>query len=127
LACYEEESEEFQSICKIGTGFSEEALAKFKDEFSNHIIPGPKPYYRYCDDHKPDVWFDDAFVWEVLAADLSISPAHRAALGKVDPDKGIALRFPRFIRVREDKGPTQATDATQVAEMYLRQFQNQTK
>eukprot|EP00906_Rhabdomonas_costata_P024196 RCo034816 len=124
LACFDEDSEDFQSICKIGTGFSEEMLAKLSEDLKPHIIPVPRPYYRFAEDHRPDVWFADHFVWEVLAADLSVSPAHRAALGKVDPEKGIALRFPRFIRVRDDKTPSEATDASQVAEMYRRQFQH---
>eukprot|EP01012_Entosiphon_sulcatum_P047072 TRINITY_DN636_c0_g1_i1.p1 TRINITY_DN636_c0_g1~~TRINITY_DN636_c0_g1_i1.p1 ORF type:complete len:708 (+),score=105.73 TRINITY_DN636_c0_g1_i1:1073-3196(+) len=122
LACYDDESEEFQSICKIGTGFSEEALEQFTSELTEKTIDQPKPYYRFADDHRPDVWFEEAVVWEILAADLSISPAHLAALGKVDSEKGIALRFPRFIRTRPDKSPTDATTATQVAEMFQRQF-----
>lgn len=56
LAVYNQEAEEFQSISKIGTGFSEEQLKQFYEQLKELTVPSPKPYYR-CSSrlrrHKP--------------------------------------------------------------------------
>lgn len=104
-------------------GFTDEDLRVHSDFFNNHVISSAKSYYRYDYSLEPDVWFEPVQVWEVKCADLSLSPIHRAAIGIVDNERGISLRFPRFIRIRNDKSPENATDSNQVAIMYKSQDQ----
>lgn len=72
-----------KSYFQIGTGFSDEALQKHTTFFKQHVIPQPRPYFRYDSQHEPDHWFDAVQVWEIKCADLSLSPVHRAAIGIV--------------------------------------------
>lgn len=122
LACYDEESEEFQSVCKIGTGFSDEDLQTLSANLNKHKINDKSSQYNVTDQLECDVWFDAVQVWEVKAADLSKSSAHRGAVGKTgEPGRGIGLRFPRFERIRDDKRPDQATSSEQILDIYYNQ------
>ncbi|XP_056149207.1 DNA ligase 1 [Lampris incognitus] len=125
LACYDDDNEEFQSVCKIGTGFKDEDLEQHYKFLKEHILPNPRAYYRVDQSAEPDVWLDAMQVWEVKCADLSLSPIYKAAMGLVDPEKGISLRFPRFLRIRDDKKPEEATTGAQMADFYKKQQQIQ--
>jgi len=122
LACYDADTEDFQSVCKIGTGFSDEDLQTLAKSLNEHIIPAKSSQYNTSDALECDVWFDAVQVWEVKAADLSKSSAHRGAVGKAgEAGRGIGLRFPRFERVRDDKKPVEATTSDQILDMYYSQ------
>lgn len=105
------------------SGFTDESLQAHTNFFKKYIIPIKKSYICCDTTLHPDDWFDPVQVWEVKCADLSISPIHKAAIGIVDPEKGISLRFPRFIRIRDDKNPEMATTAREVSHMYNSQDQ----
>lgn len=124
LGSYNADSEEYETVCKIGTGFSEADLEKFHDQLKDTVVKDKKSYISHSDasNQQPDVWFEPKYVWEVLTADLSLSPVYKA--GMQEMGKGISLRFPRFMRVREDKGPEQATTSEQIVEFYQRQTHN---
>jgi len=82
LACYDAEAETYQTICKIGTGFSEEMLKSHWDTL--HPLETEKPRGDISvGGAKPDIWFEPKVVWEVLTADLSLSPIYTAAQGVV--------------------------------------------
>ena len=131
LACYDADSEEYQTICKIGTGFSEEALASHYATFQPLETEKARGDIK-VGGAKPDVWIEPKVVWEVLTADLSLSPVYTAAQGlvrdiardfisdslskqKID-ERGISLRFPRFLRIRDDKNADDATGPEQVSD-----------
>ncbi|TAQ83420.1 hypothetical protein B7494_g8252 [Chlorociboria aeruginascens] len=126
LACYNNQSEVYETICNIGTGFSESILEELHSQLKELVIDRPKPFYSHSsgNQHQPDVWFEPQYVWEVKTADLTLSPRYKAGCKEgVDTsgEKGISLRFPRFIKVRDDKKPDMATSSRQVAEMYRKQ------
>lgn len=132
LACYNPGADVYETICNIGTGFSEAVLDDLYTQLSATVIDRPKPFYSHSTggQHQPDVWFEPRFVWEVRTADLTLSPRYKAACREgVDAtatttsgdSRGISLRFPRFIRVRDDKKTAEATTSRQVAEMFRRQ------
>ena len=82
LACYDSDSEEYQTICKIGTGFSEEVLQSHYDALKSLELEKARRDIK-AGGAKPDVWFEPKIVWEVLTADLSLSPVYTAAQGLV--------------------------------------------
>ncbi|KAG6857544.1 hypothetical protein H0H87_000143 [Tephrocybe sp. NHM501043] len=82
LACYDSDSEEYQTICKIGTGFSEEMLQSHYDTLKPLELAKVRGDVK-VGGAKPDIWFEPQVVWEVLTADLSLSPIYTAAQGLV--------------------------------------------
>jgi DNA ligase 1 len=120
LGCYNPENEEYETVCKIGTGFSDENLEAFYNELSKTVINEPKGYFSFTPSASPDVWFEPTKVWEIKTADLTLSPVYTAGIEKIG-GKGISLRFPRFIRVRDDKAPEDSTNSEQIVEMYQSQ------
>ncbi|KAK7193386.1 DNA ligase 1 [Paraphaeosphaeria sporulosa] len=124
LACYNPGTEKYETVCNIGTGFSEAILETLHKQLSEIVIARPKPFYTHSSGNKdqPDVWFEPRYVWEVKTADLTLSPRYKAAADEVaGGGKGVSLRFPRFIKEREDKKPDMASTSRMIAEMYSRQ------
>lgn len=117
MACYNPDSEEFQSVCRVMSGFSDSFYTEMKEVYSGEkILSNKPPYYQTAE--VPDMWFSPELVWEIRGADFTISPVHHAAIGLIHPSRGISIRFPRFIRSLSDRKPEECSTATDIAEMF---------
>ncbi|XP_028785526.1 DNA ligase 6-like isoform X2 [Neltuma alba] len=117
MACYNPETEEYQSVCRVMSGFSDAFYMEMKEFFSEDKILSKKPpYYRTAE--VPDKWFCPLLVWEIRGAEFTVSPVHQAALGLVHPSRGISIRFPRFVRNVLDRNPEECSTAADIAEMF---------
>jgi DNA ligase-1 len=103
------------------SGFTDVMYGSLVESFAAHVIPKPKAYYQVDATLTPSVWFNANRVWEIRGADLTLSPKHSAARGLVDETRGISLRFPSFIRVRQDKAVEDATTSQQIAQLWRMQ------
>ncbi|XP_021862658.2 DNA ligase 6 isoform X3 [Spinacia oleracea] len=117
MACYNPDTEEYESLCRVMTGFSDAFYKEMKDLLSGDKILTRKPLY-YRTDEVPDMWFSAEMVWEIRGADLTVSPVHKAAVAIVHPSRGISMRFPRFVRSLSDRRPEDCSTSTEVAEMF---------
>eukprot|EP01094_Clydonella_sp_ATCC50884_P018427 TRINITY_DN3408_c0_g1_i1.p1 TRINITY_DN3408_c0_g1~~TRINITY_DN3408_c0_g1_i1.p1 ORF type:complete len:115 (+),score=5.84 TRINITY_DN3408_c0_g1_i1:112-456(+) len=108
---------------QVGTGLTEIALEARTTFLCSHTIPAQPPHFRVCPKMAADVdvWFEPCQVWEVEAADVTTSPTYRGASSYLGPDKGLGLRFPRFIRISSRTQPEQATSAGDLVEKYCQE------
>ncbi|MBI5151893.1 MAG: ATP-dependent DNA ligase [Candidatus Pacebacteria bacterium] len=100
VGVYDEKSDTFRTVAKIGTGLSDEQWREMKVRCERLSSSGAPKNYIVAEPLIPDVWTKAALVVEVAADEITNSPTHSAEK---------ALRFPRLVRIRDDKGPGQAT------------------
>ncbi|WOK98011.1 DNA ligase 6 isoform X1 [Canna indica] len=72
MACYNPDAEEFQSVCRVMSGFSDSFYIEMKEFFSGERLLLRKPSY-YQTDESPDLWFPPELVWEIRGAAVQIS------------------------------------------------------
>ncbi|MEM2188953.1 MAG: ATP-dependent DNA ligase [Nitrososphaerota archaeon] len=121
MAAYNREKDVFQSVCKVGSGFTDEDLKKLPEMLRLHEVPRKHP--RVETGMEADVWFEPKLVLEIIGDEITISPIHTAAWGVIKEGFGLAIRFPRFTgRYRFDKAPEDATTVDELLEMYRRQL-----
>ncbi|EKE13018.1 MAG: hypothetical protein ACD_13C00106G0011 [uncultured bacterium] len=96
----------FKSVTKVGTGLSDEQFRELKARLTKIQVKEKPKEYIVNKDLYPDFWVTPSVVIELAADEITVSPKHTA---------GLALRFPRLIRFRDDRS---VIDVTTVNELH---------
>ncbi|MGI0141760.1 MAG: ATP-dependent DNA ligase [Candidatus Micrarchaeales archaeon] len=119
-AAYNKKSDMFESISRLGTGFSEKQMTELQKVLDKAKLKN-KPA-RVASVMVPDFWVDPKYVVTIRADEITRSPMHMCGMEKL-PDGtevGYALRFPRLISdgIREDKSVEDATTTKEIIKMF---------
>jgi len=121
LATYNPSENQFETITKCGTGFTDEDLNKLLEMMKRHQLS--QRHHRVKSLLKADEWFIPAVVIEVLGSEVTLSPIHTSAMNKIRKGSGLAIRFPRFTgNYRLDKSPEDATTDHEMVSIYKQQL-----
>ena len=120
LATYNSENDTFPSICKVGTGFTDESLDQLYQLLSPNVTI--KMNSRIESDMEADVWFEPNLVIEIVASEITLSPIHKTGFDVLRKDSGFALRFPKFTgKIRTEKHVEDASTDEEVIALYKTQ------
>lgn len=89
-------------LSRVATGFSDEQLTEVYELMKDRVVKKTGK----------EVMFEPDLVFEVGYAELQVSPTYEG---------GFALRFPRFIRIRDDKAVADVETLDSIRERYDRQ------
>ena len=129
MGTYDHKTGKVYSVCSIGTGLNDEKLEQLTNKSFEHYIPAPL-INNHTDLEKfnivvpkvlfkqIDCWLKPNMVWEIGGSDITTSKASSSGMG---------IRFPKFIRTREDKDLLSSTSRQQLEEMQQAQKSKKSK
>ena len=128
MATRNEESGALEAVCKCMSGFTDAFYKANREFYDDGEESGEakntrtqKPSFLEYFGPTPDVWFEPQEVWEMAFADITVSPTYTAAIGLVSDERGLSLRFPRFLKKREDKSLEEASTSDFLAGLFRKQ------
>jgi DNA ligase-3 len=103
MGCFDPDSQQWKTVCKVGSGFDEAELKDVQQGLLQQMVPlekgaAPPGWLQVHKNLLPDMVIVDprqAPVWEIAGSEFTRSPVHTA--------QGLSLRFPRLLKTRADK------------------------
>ncbi len=113
LAAQHSQTGTLKTVTRVGSGFTDEELEELTKRFEKLKV-GEKPS-QVDSEIDPDYWFKPKEVFEINYEEIQKSPSSEAHTS------GFGLRFPRFVRIREDLDASSADSVMDVKKLFEKQ------
>lgn len=112
LAARDAKTGQLYTVTKLGSGFTDEQLEEFTKAFKKLVVDR-KPENVFAE-IEPDYWLKPEVVFEIIYEEIQKSPAEKHT-------SGFGLRFPRFVKLREDKSVDEINTIEEIEQLYIEQ------
>lgn len=113
VGCRNKKTGKIETVAKVGSGLTEASLEEINVLLEK--IRVPKKPEEYFSDLVPDFWVYPKYVVEIFYDEITKSPVHTCAKEELG---GLALRFPRFARLRSDKDPESTNTTEEIISLF---------
>jgi DNA ligase 1 len=120
VGVFNKDQDVFQTVAKIGTGMTDDEWRELKKKCDALAVDHKPKNVECAKELTPEKWVYPELVCSIRADEITLSPLHTA--GKMAEKLGYALRFPRFMGYRPDKGAHEATTDKEIKRLYEDQF-----
>ena len=93
----------------MGTGLTDEQFKELNKRLSKIRTEKKPKGYKVDKNLEPDYWVEPKQIVEIAADEITKSPNHTV---------GLALRFPRLIKFRDDKSLKETTDLKEIKRLF---------
>jgi DNA ligase-1 len=112
IGVYDEKTDSYRTLSKIGTGLTDKEWSEIKEKCDKVKVLSLPSNVLVPSELKCDVFCQPKIVVVIRADNITISPLHSAKF---------ALRFPRLVSYRTDKGPKEATTVSEISTLFKNQ------
>jgi DNA ligase-1 len=103
------DGDSFKTVTKVGTGLTDAEFKELNSRLENLVVKEMPKEYIVNKDLMPDFWVLPKVVVELAADEVTVSPKHTA---------GLAVRFPRLVRFRDDRSFSDVTTIDELMALF---------
>lgn len=109
VGIFDSKDNKYKTITKVGSGLKDEEWEEKKKQADTIKVSEKPKDFEVNKKFEADVWVKPKIVMEIASNEISKSSDHST---------GYALRFPRLVRFRDDKGPEDTTSPKEIRDLY---------